>query len=1179
MVVISRHLKKAFPPVFFVLTLFGTLQGVFPSPAGVSPGLFPNFSYDIQSHRLSVHIDPSQHIIKGKDQLEIQARGQRPQISILLNSRMKISEIVSVRTGQPLSWVETSFSDTVKRVDILLPHRTYSFSISYEGLIYDAIEKGKDLQFVRGDQTSGLVGTEGVYLSSSSHWYPDKPDSISLFETEVTIPSPFRVVTQGELISEEWKGGLWKTRWVSRLPAESLTLVAGKYTVKTRTTDGVKISTYFFPDDDKFSDTFLNAAEDYLRIYSELLGPFPFRKFDIVQNFFSSGYSLPTFTLLAPETIRQGKDFLRPGALDHEIVHSWWGHNVMTKSGTGNWVEALTAYCTNYYYRELRLGEESARKYRQDVLEKYAIQVPPFKDYSLRQFEGKRDESDGQIGYGKGSLIFHMLRRLVGKELFFLTLKEFALQYGGRQATWKDIQKTFEETSGKPLDDFFSQWLDLPGGPQLKLEGVKSQATAKGYLVSAEIVQEGEVFQLSVPVEVDDGVGKKTLLLEVSRKRTPFSIEVQKTPLSLVVDPNAHLFRRLYPEEEVPCLNALLEDRDKILVLPERGDEESRKIYLELAQMVQKAKGGRILLEKELKDEDVRNASLMLLGDSWRGSHVSKLISGLPHAFRLRDGKFQAEGDAVNEGDESFLLTFAHPVRAGKWVTLYYGVAAQGLSRAQYIFYYGWDSYLLFKKGRPAKRGNLPPARSFCSYDFLSREHLDVIQTQRLARHVAALTSPDLAGRFPGTTGYRKAQAYLARQLEEMGISPIYQPFSITVKDIGRSDLLIKTSAGEENLKAIPLRFSMEGGWKGPYLWVDDKRADELRGLPEKTALLFQFDVPKKLVYASLLKKIKDLQSKKPSALIVFVKESELDALAPYITYPSYFPTNLEARMKQREKEGQYLPRLTEASRVAARARDADPSVDIPVVIVPCSNGQVELVQRKFDQNDGSFELAVHFHETRLSDSNIGAVIEGNDPERKGEFLVVGAHYDHLGKDETSGIIYQGADDNASGVAALLEIARSLVERRKELKRSVLVLFFGGEEWGLWGSRAFLKNPFVPIVQIRSMLSLDSIGGSTAEREVFLIGGSTYPPLAQTSRRFLQRLGLREGRDIDLYAFDYGSDHYPFHQKGIPSLDYFASDSKRMHTSRDTYEAIDFEKVQQVGHLVYLTAYQILTEP
>ena len=230
----------------------------------------------------------------------------------------------------------------------------------------------------------------------------------------------------------------------------------------------------------------------------------------------------------------------------------------------------------------------------------------------------------------------------------------------------------------------------------------------------------------------------------------------------------------------------------------------------------------------------------------------------------MRDGKFQAEGDAVNEGDESFLLTFAHPVRAGKWVTLYYGVAAQGLSRAQYIFYYGWDSYLLFKKGRPAKRGNLPPLRSFCSYDFFSREHLDVIQTQRLARHVAALTSQDLGGRFPGTTGYRKAQAYLARQLEEMGIMPIHQPFSITVKDIGRSRSAPEDPGRRRKPEGHPASFFKGRGMEGVLTcgWTIRGRK-RFSALPEKTALVFQFDVPKKGAYASLLKKIKDLQSKK----------------------------------------------------------------------------------------------------------------------------------------------------------------------------------------------------------------------------------------------------------------------------------------------------------------------------
>lgn len=322
----------------FIILLFIPFVGAFCDVDASTPNSSSNFSYDIQSHSLTVAIDPSQHTLKGKDELEVHFRGKRGPVSFLLNSKLRVSEIINSKTSQPVSWVEVPYSDTVRKIEVSLPNRRSSLTIVYEGPIYDPIVKEKVLQFVRGDQTSGLIGTEGTYLSTSSHWYPDKPDSISLFDIEVTIPAPFRVVTQGELVSEELKGGSWKTRWSDVLPAEGLTLVAGKYSVRTKTAGAIKISTYFFSEDDKFSDLFLNAAEDYLKIYSDLLGPYPFKKFDIVQNFFSSGYGLPTFTLLAPEVIRQGKEFLRPGALDHEVVHSWWGHLVMGKPGTGNWV-------------------------------------------------------------------------------------------------------------------------------------------------------------------------------------------------------------------------------------------------------------------------------------------------------------------------------------------------------------------------------------------------------------------------------------------------------------------------------------------------------------------------------------------------------------------------------------------------------------------------------------------------------------------------------------------------------------------------------------------------------------------------------------------------------------------------------------------------------------------------
>jgi len=1168
-----RPLRKKVILLFSLAIILWVAEEVFASS--------PYFDFNIHSHHLIIQIDPSRHLLKAEDRLEIDIKGGRLQtLSFLLHPQLKITRIVDQRTGESLHWAEANFSPHANRLDIALQkvEEPVLLSVSYEGPIYNPIVKEKELQFVRGDKTSGLIGSEGVYLSSDTHWYPDKPDSMATFQVEAAIPDPFRIVTQGELVSEKLKDGTWESKWMNPLPAESLTLIAGKYSVKTRKVDGIKISTYFFHEDDRFSEAFLSSAEEYLKIYSDLLGPYPFKKFDIVQNFFSSGYGIPTLTLLAPEAIRQGKEFLRPGALDHEIVHSWWGHYVSEKPGTGNWVEALTTYCANYYYKELKIGKEAPRKYRQDVMQKYAIEVPPSKEYPLRKFEGKETELDAQIGYGKGSMVFHMLRRIVGKDLFFATLRQFAMQYGGKQASWEDIKNIFEEVSGKRLNHFFSQWLDRPGGPQLKLENVRAQASSNGFVVSGEVVQEGDVYQLPLLVEVDDGLGKKRFILDVSKRRSSFSMEIPKMPLKVTLDPDDHLFRRLYPEEIIPGLNALLEDPEKVFIVLDQGDEESRKIYFELAKMAKERKGGEILSAKEVTEEKLRNSSVMLLGESWKNPILSKFISHLPKPIDHKEGSFLIKGERVDEEDESLLLTFPRPLHPGKWVTVYFGRTASALSRARYIFFYGWDSYLLFKNGRPKERGNFPPRASFVSHNLLSKDDFVKMEPQRLREHVSYLSSSELAGRFPGTPGYQKAQAYLIKQLEGMGMTPVTQPFSITVKDIKESTLILKTANREEKLKAVPFRFSEKGKWEGPFLLMSESKVDETDKLSGRGAMIF-LDLTKEFRYDQLLKKVKELERKGARAILFLTKEEDLDHLAPYLTYPSYFPPKLDEKLRKREHGGNPVQRLIEASKVAAGAKEPDFSIHIPIFFVPYAQVEEGWTKDILDQKEVSFEINLQFKRMGFKDVNIGGMIEGHDPTKQKEFLVLGAHYDHLGKDEKSGAIYSGADDNASGVSALLEIGRSLMKRNTDLKRSVILIFFGGEEWGLWGSRHFVNQPFVPLTQIKAMFSLDTLGGATDEKEVFLVGSSIHPSLARISRRFLEPLGIKEGKNIDQYSFEFGSDHYPFHQKGIPTLDFFASDYKKMHTPRDQPESINFEKLADVTKLIYLTAYEFLTDP
>ena len=143
----------------------------------------------------------------------------------------------------------------------------------------------------------------------------------------------------------------------------------------------------------------------------------------------------------------------------------------------------------------------------------------------------------------------------------------------------------------------------------------------------------------------------------------------------------------------------------------------------------------------------------------------------------------------------------------------------------------------------------------------------------------------------------------------------------------------------------------------------------------------------------------------------------------------------------------------------------------------------------------------------------------------------------------------------------------------------MLLLFFGGQEWGWQGPRDFLTQPSIPLTQMKAMFCLDLRGGTTGEKEVFFVGSSVRPSLAQTSRKFLEPLGMKEGRNMDSSSFEFGKNRHPFRERGIPTLDFLASDARRTHASRDRPESVDYEKLGDLTRLIYLTAYEFLTEP
>jgi Zn-dependent M28 family amino/carboxypeptidase len=208
---------------------------------------------------------------------------------------------------------------------------------------------------------------------------------------------------------------------------------------------------------------------------------------------------------------------------------------------------------------------------------------------------------------------------------------------------------------------------------------------------------------------------------------------------------------------------------------------------------------------------------------------------------------------------------------------------------------------------------------------------------------------------------------------------------------------------------------------------------------------------------------------------------------------------------------------------------------------------------------------------------NVVALIRGNDPVLQSEVIVLGAHYDHLGmggpdsgsrRPDTTAV-HNGADDNASGVAALLEVMEMLAANKNTLKRSVLGIAFGAEEMGTLGSRYFTDHPLVDLDKITAMINLDMIGRLDSLTKSISIGGSgTAREFSDIIARYADMADLR----TQLTPEGYGpSDHASFYAQDIAVLSLMTGIHQDFHTPEDDIDKINFRGLKTVADFVYAT--------
>lgn len=471
-----------------------------------------------------------------------------------------------------------------------------------------------------------------------------------------------------------------------------------------------------------------------------------------------------------------------------------------------------------------------------------------------------------------------------------------------------------------------------------------------------------------------------------------------------------------------------------------------------------------------------------------------------------------------------------------------------------------------------------------------------------LLGHIKFLASDELKGRANGSEGLERAGDYVARQFKSVGLTPgeedgWFQPFELIAGlTVGRENSLsfeyqgkkisfvlgtsyypLAAPASENSpsalLEHLPVVFAGYG-ISIPEIGYDDYARIDVSG---KAVLIFSHEPQERdpnsrlngtrpMPQTTLQAKAALARSK--GARVLFVVSDPTHRIDDALY--SMFNGDPDAEdigfpvLRVRRDE---MQPLLDAFRLEAAARMID----------------TDLMPRSEPLRGATVNYVEHLSKNRRTVRNVVGVLQGSDPARAKEAIVIGAHYDHVGlgghlsmSPDRTGEIHNGADDNASGTASIIEIARAAVAQRSRFPRTLVFVAFAGEERGLLGSAYYAEHPAIPIANTVAMLNLDMVGRSRGSVDV---SGLDVSPSMETDLKAASD-AIGEGLTIRREGPGAGrSDDYNFLARRVPAINFFTGFHPDYHRPSDDWERIDAIGTRRVATLALELAAHLAERP
>ena len=534
-----------------------------------------------------------------------------------------------------------------------------------------------EYSFIPENNTKNFINDRFIYLTEN--WYP-VPDKYVIYNFEALLPEGFKAISEAEKIIKVKNKNHVLFRFMFPHPIIDIHLIASKdFVIKKDKYRNISLEVYFFKEDKKYIDLYLNKLKDYLQEYEKILTKFPYKRFAVVENLFQTGYSMPTFTLIGNRLVKYS--FILNQSLRHELMHQWFGNYVFINYEGGNWAEGLTTYLSDYRFYE---KEGRGWEYRKNILLKYKAYVNSSNEYPVSKFRYKKDSVSEAIGYGKVLFIFHMLKNLIGEDAFYEGLRQIIKQFAFKELSWKDIENIYTKISKQKLDWFFNQWVYSTTKPEIDIENTSVLVENGKFKLSFKLKQKNKELKLKIPVFIETTFGEEKKFIQLSTKEKNITLFLEDEPLKVIVDKNYDVFRKLKKEENIPIIADILGEKDLVIIV----DKKNREKYKNLIEFLSIDKNIKITALEKADKKDLKK-SLIILDKS--NPFVKKYFAGI---------SLEEDGLSIN--------TYENPFNYKKVACLINASSKKEVERNTYkIKHYGLSSFIHIKNGHLVKEGQL----------------------------------------------------------------------------------------------------------------------------------------------------------------------------------------------------------------------------------------------------------------------------------------------------------------------------------------------------------------------------------------------------------------------------------------------------------------------------------------